>query len=105
MSDGRALGDQTEHLVEDLLQVSYGDSVLVDVGWYPDSDPAGEFLVLVVVDRDWDQPAATLAATSIDELRERVQDAVELACRLVKCDVGESGTIAALEFDQLVTAA
>jgi len=36
-----------EDLDQDILQVSLPNGITVDVGWYPDGDPDGEFKVVV----------------------------------------------------------
>lgn len=39
--------EQLESLKEDLLQVEF-DEYLVDVGWYPEYDPQGKFIVQLI---------------------------------------------------------
>jgi hypothetical protein len=35
------------HLTEDVALVDLGNNVLIDVGWYPDRDPAGSYRINV----------------------------------------------------------
>ena len=38
---------------EDILQISYGDRLTLDVGWYPEHNPQGYFIVYAVKDSNW----------------------------------------------------
>jgi len=44
-----------EYLREDLLQIDLPTGVKIDVGWYPDGDPNGEYQI-VVFRESWDDP-------------------------------------------------
>lgn len=57
-------GDDVLSLDEDLLQVLFSDAeeTTVDVGWYPSFDEAGEFVVMVIKNRDWDVPLLRVSA-------------------------------------------
>lgn len=37
-------------LVQDILDVVLPDGVIIDVGWYPESDPSGEYRITVYQD-------------------------------------------------------
>lgn len=43
------------NLKEDLLQVTYPRGLLLDIGWYPEGDPHGEFMLAVVRDERWEE--------------------------------------------------
>lgn len=69
------------HFDEDLfLAVNSTKGELVDVGWYPDADPNGNFrLVLLNYDRkeevgDWDNPLIDLVTRSIDTIRAKLRE-------------------------------
>jgi hypothetical protein len=56
-------------LKEDLLQLKkHGDDLLLDVGWYPDQNPTGEYGIMAIVEGDWDHPIAEFATRSLGEL-------------------------------------
>jgi len=58
-------------LTEDILHVRRrGKKLLVgiDLGWYPDTDPFGEFVVKVILNDNWETP--------IEEYRNREQTAI-----------------------------
>ena len=48
------------------------DVILVDVGWYPNLDPAGSFILYVVEGGDWEDPTAEF----------KTRDPVELLAKL-----------------------
>ena len=63
-------------LVEDLLQVSYGDGkCLLDVGWYSAGAGQGGFMVYVIGNCDWQCPLRSLAANSLRQLVSAINDA------------------------------
>lgn len=47
--------DQIDLLKEDLLQVIYKNNYLIDIGWYPESDIKGSFLICIIKDYQWDK--------------------------------------------------
>jgi hypothetical protein len=62
------------YMNQDLLQVENRDEqMLIDVGWYPDNDPAGTFAIKVVVEEDWQRPIATARTRSLGELADRLE--------------------------------
>ncbi|MCA9596053.1 MAG: hypothetical protein KC776_22215 [Myxococcales bacterium] len=75
---------QLAALKEDLIQVEYGDSVMVDVGWYPQGDPTGEFVVYVIAERKWNDPVAAFRASTVERLSVAVAEAVQTADELVR---------------------
>jgi hypothetical protein len=73
------LASQLDELKEDLAQVRYGARLVLDVGWYPDGAPHGQFSVVVVKDRDWDQPVFRERAPTVPALRSALQRAITAA--------------------------
>lgn len=72
------LVDQVDDLKEDMLQVSYPDESLIDVGWYPSFDPEGKFRVVVVRDFNWESPIYRVWCASVADLREALLEAVAI---------------------------
>lgn len=63
-------------LREDLLQVVYPDTSLLDLGWYPEGDLInGSFRLVVIKQYDWSNPAYTKRFKSLAELPEHVREA------------------------------
>jgi len=60
--------DQVESLKEDLLQVEYCESFLLDIGWYPSFEINGFFQIQVIKDYDWEIPLFISKAETIQAL-------------------------------------
>lgn len=74
-------GDDVWGLAEDLLQVLFSDAekTTVDVGWYPSFDEAGEFVVMVIKNRDWDSPLLRVSAGwDRAKLSDRIAEALDI---------------------------
>jgi hypothetical protein len=74
-----ALADQTEHLKEDLAQVEYPADVILDVGWYPEFDAAGNFVVSIVQHGEWERPLFQESAVTIEELKASIVAGIRIA--------------------------
>ncbi|MBD5135691.1 MAG: hypothetical protein HDT39_06990 [Lachnospiraceae bacterium] len=48
--------EQVEELLEDLIQIEYKNGYLIDLGWYPEFNPQGKFIVQVIKNYDWENP-------------------------------------------------
>ena len=77
------LPSQIDSLKEDLLQVEYGEHLLLDVGWYPEFDEEGAFQVVVIEDRDWETPLWIKPAHTLAELSEQIIEAQRELQRLL----------------------
>jgi len=61
-------------LHEDLLQLwNERASLTLDLGWYPDGDPEGRYVLLLVRGDRWDQPLARFMTRSKTEMVARVE--------------------------------
>lgn len=63
---------------EDLAQIVYRNGHVIDVGWYPSTQPDGCFVVYVVRSGDWDQPVARTECVTVQELRDTLENAIEV---------------------------
>ena len=68
--------DQVDCLTEDLLQLNLGNNRLLDIGWYPEFDSGGCFLIQVIHDNEWFKPEFSLAARSETDLRNAVNECI-----------------------------
>lgn len=69
---------QIENLNEDLLQVDFAGKYLLDLGWYPESDPDGEFVILLLQDNNWSMPIFCARCTTPSMLKTCIQKAVDM---------------------------
>lgn len=67
-----AMAKQTDLLKEDMLQVEFAGGFLLDVGWYPAFDAAGDFRINVIKNHDWDRPVMALTAHETADLIEKL---------------------------------
>jgi hypothetical protein len=76
---------QTTNLEQDLLQVSYlEDKYIIDIGWGPDYDPEGSFVIRIIKDCDWDKPLYEKETRSFPELENYLQECINLIEEKIK---------------------
>lgn len=63
---------------EDILQISFGKHFLMDVGYYPEMDPNGCFVVYAIQDYDWANPLVEIECRSITELKKVIEETAAL---------------------------
>ena len=68
--------EQVDLLKEDLLQVTYDNNYLIDVGWYPEFDPQGMFDVSVIKDNDWSDPVIKKKCKDLNLLFKYLKEAI-----------------------------
>ncbi|MEL6544928.1 MAG: hypothetical protein AAFQ82_09900 [Myxococcota bacterium] len=64
--------EQLGDLKEDLAQIQLTDTtdeLLLDLGWYPEHHPDGQFVVYGVRHQDWDEPIFKGSCGDVDGLR------------------------------------
>lgn len=47
---------QLDALSEDLAQVVYKGNYVLDVGWYPEQNEDGNFVIQIIKGKDWEHP-------------------------------------------------
>lgn len=65
--------DQWYMYKEDILQIRYGDRFILDVGWYPESNPEGHFAVRAILENDWMNPISKIECRTLSELKEAIE--------------------------------
>lgn len=64
---------------EDILQIAFGDRFTLDVGWYPEMNPSGYFVVRAIQDYDWMEPVAKIKCRTL----KRLKKAIEKVARII----------------------
>lgn len=64
---------------EDIIQMIFGELITVDVGFYPEFQPDGFFKVEVILDCDWTKPVYKKRIKSLEEMKNCLQEAIDLA--------------------------
>lgn len=68
--------DIIDDLKEDLLQAFFPGEMIIDIGWYPEFCKSGSFRVLLIADKNWDNPTFSRKARSWTELDTAINDAL-----------------------------
>ena len=68
---------QEDSLVEDLLQVSFPDNLLLDLGWYPEFDITGQFVLQIIRNYDWDIPLYKREFSNLCMVYKELSDALK----------------------------
>ena len=75
--------EQKECLLEDLLQVKYAQEYLLDVGWYPEYESEGEFIVQIIKKQNWEEPIYKKSSKDEEEMIQNFKNAVEIKETLI----------------------
>ena len=76
--------EQKECLLEDLLQVKYAQEYLLDVGWYPEYESEGEFIVQIIKKQNWEEPIYKKSSKDEEELIQNLNNAVAIIESILK---------------------
>jgi len=77
-----ALSEQLDNLREDLAQIQFPSTGLVDVGWYPECNPEGLFVVVLIQNGDWEHPSLRREVSTLPALKDAVAEATRKARQL-----------------------
>lgn len=69
---------------EDLIQINFDNKYLLDVGWYPELNEKGAFLVEVVKCFDWSNPIFEKRTKQLESLQGYIQQAADFINALIK---------------------
>lgn len=70
---------ELDTLKEDLIQVEYGEELILDVGWYPEFSANGRFVVTLCRRQDWDSPILRGECRELPSLRRMISEAIVVA--------------------------
>ena len=68
-----ALDENNVNLTEDMLQVSFGKDLTLDVGWY---SGIGRFIVYIIHQYDWEHPLFKNEAQTYSDLKIALDNAM-----------------------------
>lgn len=51
--------------------------ILVDVGWYPEGNPHGEYGLEVIKDHDWSNPLESFSTNDKDEMVAKIEQLLQ----------------------------
>jgi len=73
------IDSQIHLLKEDLAQVEFGDTIILDLGWHPEFDLRGQFILSVVWKQDWENPVLQLKFHEFSQFMQYLNRAIEAA--------------------------
>ncbi|MCR5771462.1 MAG: hypothetical protein K6G87_09560 [Butyrivibrio sp.] len=68
ISSTKTMEEQWDNLHEDLIQVEYEGGLILDIGWYPECDPTGRFIINLIKDYNWENPLKKIETKNICEM-------------------------------------
>ncbi len=71
-------GEQKYSYKMDILQITFGPRYILDVGWGPEFNPKGSFLVQAIKDYDWLKPLIEKKCHSLAELKKIIEETAKL---------------------------
>jgi len=78
IDENRSFKAQEFSYKEDILQITFGERYTLDVGWYPEGNPDGYFLVKGIEDCDWMRPLIMIRSRSLGELKGAIEQVAML---------------------------
>jgi hypothetical protein len=83
INPNQPFSEQELSFKQDLLQIEFRDCYLVDVGWYPDFDEKGRFMVRVIKNYEWDKPVLRKKVKTFVGLKKCLQEAIDIVDGLI----------------------
>ena len=66
----------------DMIQISYSNNYVLDVGWYPELVESGHFVVVVIFDHDWSNPCLRFECQRLEQLEAYLHMCVDYISQL-----------------------
>lgn len=76
ISENTSLSEQVYELKEDILQITFQNWSILDVGWRPSFEINGSFKLLLIKDYNWDNPIYSDSLSSVSELKKSIGIAI-----------------------------
>ena len=80
IDEDKPLEEQVLYLKEDMIQIGYDNGLTLDVGWYPELDINGVFILYVIRGRDWEHPRVKKKCKDLKSLCESINHCVKYIC-------------------------
>ncbi len=68
--------NQTDLLKEDLLQISLANDLILDLGWYPEYNIRGKFILQIIKEYDWENPIYKKKINYNSDIFQKINDAL-----------------------------
>lgn len=70
--------EQEDSLMEDLLQVEYENGYLIDLGWYPEYDENGKFILQLIKNDNWKKPIYKKQSRDWEQIKKSLLKAINI---------------------------
>ncbi len=87
IDEKKSFDDQWYMFKEDILQIKFGERFILDVGWYPENDPKGQFSVVAIIDQDWMNPLSKKRCQSLPDLKKAIEETAMFIDNMRKKDL------------------
>ena len=77
----KPFNDQMWSFKEDIVQINFDtgeNSYTVDIGWYPEFNKKGAFIVYVIKDCEWEKPVSRKRVKTFAGLKKCLQEAIDI---------------------------
>ena len=71
--------EQEKSLTEDLLLVEYENGYMIDLGWYPEFDEKGKFVLQLINNGNWEKPIYKKKSRKWTHIRKALLKAIDIA--------------------------
>lgn len=58
--------------------MEYENQIILDLGWYPELDPNGSFIIYVIKNYNWNTPIISEKTKSFDELKYKMLKIIDM---------------------------
>ncbi len=66
------------HFTEDILQLRHKSrNIVIDMGWYPDIEPTGNYRIVAIKDEDWETPLDRFESRSKEEITAKIEQLIK----------------------------
>ncbi len=72
----KSITTQADSLKEDLLQISFAENMILDLGWYPEYNIRGKFVLQIIKNYDWENPIYKETINYSSDIYKKINDAI-----------------------------
>lgn len=67
------------YFTKDILHVENVEgNITINLGWYPDMDPNGEFYLRVLKNNNWDNPILSIKTRDKNMILEKIEESIDI---------------------------
>ena len=82
INENLSFEEQQDEFKEDMLQVVYHKTLIIDIGWYPAHKKNGTYIISLIQNYKWDNPVMENKCNNIQELKHLLQEYINYAEKL-----------------------